>query len=115
MTPCLSIKLVDSFTLVNIPKFFSKTFREPYLLCFANGVLTTLAWVALPNGKEPNIVNAETFANANASTTLYCPLSKTNMERKEWAKIYFTKALALYLKKVFLFAHSALFRFFLLF
>ena len=33
-----------------------------------NGVLTTLAWVALPKGKEPNAVSAETFANANAST-----------------------------------------------
>ncbi|MBO5781746.1 MAG: hypothetical protein J6R08_04705, partial [Opitutales bacterium] len=43
---------------------------------------TTLAWVALPKGKEPNAVSAETFANANASTTSYCPLSKTNMERK---------------------------------
>ena len=29
---------------------------------------TTLAWVALPKGKEPNAVSAETFANANAST-----------------------------------------------
>ncbi|MBO5782080.1 MAG: hypothetical protein J6R08_06445, partial [Opitutales bacterium] len=41
---------------------------------------TTLVWVALPNSKEPNAVSAETFANANASTTSYCPLSKTNME-----------------------------------
>ena len=53
------------------------------LLCFANGVLTMFAWVALPKGKEPSVASAETFANANASTTLYCPLSKTNMECKE--------------------------------
>ena len=26
-----------------------------------------IAWVALPKGKEPNVVRAETFANANAS------------------------------------------------
>lgn len=31
---------------------------------------TTLAWVALPKGKEPNIASVETFAFANISTCL---------------------------------------------
>ena len=43
---------------------------------------------------------------------MYCPLSKTNMEREEWAKnLSTTEALALYLLDFLFFAHSVLFRF----
>ena len=53
------------------------------LLRFTRGELTTLCVGSfLRKQKEPSEASAETFANANASTTLYCPPSKAKMERK---------------------------------